>query len=112
MVLPGDDELLSNAATCSQNRDLGSDDEAGDVLRECLVINVCSPLRSRIADLEEALRAALHLMGLASVENEGCGDPWCSAGGGHFSGVCEGAVRASSEVDRIRNVLSDDDGKR
>lgn len=55
-----DDYLLDAAATCCQFRPLCSDmDETNESLRECLKLNVCQPLRARIAELEAALRELL-----------------------------------------------------
>ena len=51
--LPTDAELIDNAAACSQHPALIPDrDTTDESLRECIVLNVCKPLRQRIAELE------------------------------------------------------------
>ena len=52
-----DDALIDDASCCAQFRPLCRDmDETDESLRECIKINVCKPLRQRIAELEFVLR--------------------------------------------------------
>ena len=52
-----DDALIDDASCCAQFRPLCRDmDETDESLRECIKINVCKPLRQRIAELEADLQ--------------------------------------------------------
>ena len=52
-----DDALIDDASCCAQFRPLCRDMvETDESLRECIKINVCKPLRQRIAELEADLQ--------------------------------------------------------
>jgi len=68
-LLLSDDDLIDNAAGCAQFRPLCSDmDETDESLRECIKLNVCKPLRARIAALEAELTKANRIVGYGVKE--------------------------------------------
>jgi hypothetical protein len=71
-----DDDLIERAAMCSQFKPLCADvPEEDESLRECIKLNVCNPLRERIAELEkerdEAAKAPGSFEGLRLVMRHG-----------------------------------------
>ena len=68
-----DDALIDDASCCAQFRPLCRDmDETDESLRECIKINICKPLRKRIAKLEALLREAQPRVGHDAGEHAVC----------------------------------------